>query len=573
MADQLVYDLSSQTENFPTIFLKRDWLSILDNQNGQYSGNQCVIDTSQLSNSNRFMSYREAYLQIPMVMTLTGDANNLAFAPATAATSCDYACGLKNWFGSVIHSIQVDWNGVTVIQQTNFQGLYNTFRLMTSLSVNDVLTQGAAMGFYPDDALSVIFTAAASPNGIGTCFTQNSTPSTVVTGTYNSYVNGNIGMIKRQQYINFNPDGATAPGSALWSTLLSAANSAQIYKSHIFSKTNDGAAARGEVQWAINGQVKLRHLHHMFEKIPLLKGTFLKITMQLNNSVVSFASSAIGANLSVTNVQVASGGVSPLQIASAAGAVAAAYVPGCGSLAAFPVGAYTLSLAVGATVLTTQTSVVGVTSSPMSRNITLNVPSYVFAPAYEMAYIGSPIKKIVYEDIYQYQVLNVASAGLFNNLITNGLANITKVLVLPYFTATANGGISPLTSPFDGAGCGVTSPLCLLSQFQVVVSGANSLYNTQRYAYQEFMEQLSGCNAINGDETDGLTSGLIGQLDFETAYNYYFVNVARCLDVEKAVPKSVSIQGQNMSGKAIDLVIFLAYEQTISVDVLSGSRV
>jgi hypothetical protein len=170
-------------------------------------------------------------------------------------------------------------------------------------------------------------------------------------------------------------------------------------------------------------------------------------------------------------------------------------------------------------------------------------------------------------------VLNVAAAGLFNNLITNGLANITKVLVLPYFTATANSGISPLTSPFDGAGCGVTSPLCLLSQFQVVVSGANALYNTQRYAYQEFMEQLSGCNAINGDETDGLTSGLIGQLDFETAYNYYFVNVARCLDVEKAVPKSVSIQGQNMSGKAIDLVIFLAYEQTISVDVLSGSRV
>ena len=569
MADQLVYDLSSQTEGSPTVFIKRDWLSILDNQNGQYSGNQCVIDTSQLSNSNRFMSYREAYLQIPMVMTLTGDAVNIAFAPATAATSCDYACGLKNWFGSVIHSIQVDWNGVTVIQQTNFQGLYNSFRLMTSLSVNDLVTQGAAMGFYPDDALSAIFTTLASTNGIGTCFTQNMTPTTIVTGAFNSYVTGNAGMIKRQQYINYDPAGLTAPTGDAWSTLLSTANVAQLYKSHIFSKTNDGIAARGEVQWAINGMVKLRHLHHMFEKIPLLKGTFLKITMQLNNSVVSFASSGIGANLSVTNVQVGSGGVSPLQIASATGAN--------GSVAAFPVGAYTLSLAVGASVLTTQTAVAGVTSSPMSRNITLNVPSYVFAPAYEMAYIGSPIKKIVYEDIYQYQVLNVAAAGLFNNLITNGLANITKVLVLPYYTAVANGGavvpLSPLASPFDGAGCGVTSPLCLLSQFQVVVSGANALYNTQRYAYQEFMEQLSGCNAINGDEIDGLTSGLVGQLDFETAYNYYFVNVGRCLDVEKAVPKSVSIQGQNMSGKAIDLVIFLAYEQTISVDVLSGSRV
>lgn len=526
---------------------------------------------AQLSNSNRFMSYREAYLQLPMVMTLTSDANNVGFAPATAGTSADYACGLKNWFGSVVHSIQVDWNGVTVIQQTNFQGLYNSFRLMTSLSLNDIQTQGASMGFYPDDALSVVFNAAASVHGIGTCFTQNTPPLTIVSGTFNSYNNGNIGMIKRQQYINYDPAGLTAIGADAFSTLLSAANVAQVYKSHIFSKTNDGAAARGEVQWAINGIVKLKHLHHMFEKMPLLKGTFLKITMQLNNSVVSFTSAGAGGVLTVTNVQVGSGGVSPLQIAPAVAAAGA--IPSAGSAAVFPAGAYTLSLAVGASVLTTQTAVVGVTASPMSRNITLNVPSYVFAPAYEMAYIGSPIKKIVYEDIYNYQVLNVAAAGLFNNLITNGLANITKVLVLPFFTTAANGNVNPLTSPFDAAGTGVTSPLCLLSQFQVVVSGANALYNTQRYSYQQFVEQLSGANAINGDETDGLTSGLISQIDFETAYNYYYVNVSRCLDVEKAVPKSVSIQGQNMSGKAIDLLVFLAYEQTISVDVLSGSRV
>lgn len=113
MADQLVYDLSSATEGSPTVFIKKDWLSILDNQNGQYSGNQSVIDSSQLSNSNRWMSYREAYLQIPMVMTLTSDTVNVGFKPFVTATAVDYACGLKNWFGSCIHSIQCDWNGVT----------------------------------------------------------------------------------------------------------------------------------------------------------------------------------------------------------------------------------------------------------------------------------------------------------------------------------------------------------------------------------------------------------------------------------------------------------------------------
>jgi len=361
---------------------------------------------------------------------------------------------------------------------------------MTSLSLNDIQTQGATMGFYPDDALSVIFSAAATVNGIGTCFTQNATPTPVVTGVFNSYNAGNIGMTKRQQYINYNAgtgtdlttSGLTAPGSATWGSLLSAQNAALIYKSHIFNKVEGTAGARGAIQWAINGIVKLKHLHELFQKMCLLKGTYLKITMQLNNSVVNFASAGAGGALSVNNVQVGSGGVSPIQIASAAatngGAAAFGYA-----------GNYTCSLAVGATVLSTQTAVAGVINSTMARNITLNVPSYVFAPAYEMAYIGSPIKKIVYEDIYQFQVLNVASGGLFNSLITNGLANITKCLVLGYFTTAANGGVNPLISPFDAAGCGPTSPLVLLSQFQVVVSGANALTDyiernsvSQRYA-------------------------------------------------------------------------------------------
>ena len=45
MSDQLVYDLAQQTEASPSIFVKKDWLSLLDNQNGQYNGNQSVIDT------------------------------------------------------------------------------------------------------------------------------------------------------------------------------------------------------------------------------------------------------------------------------------------------------------------------------------------------------------------------------------------------------------------------------------------------------------------------------------------------------------------------------------------------
>jgi hypothetical protein len=568
MSDTLIYDLSQQTEGPPSVFVRKDWLSLLDNQNGQYSGNSSVIDTSQLSNSNRYMYYPSAYLQIPMVMTLTADANSASFAPATAATSCDNAVGLKNWFGSVIHSVQADWNGVTVLQQTNFQGLWNTFKLITTLSYNDILTQGSEIGFYPDDALAVAFNAVASADGIGTCFNRNAMLVPTVTGIHNSYNIGNVGIFKRIQYINYDPAGLTATGADAWSTLLTGASATLAYKSYIFNKVDGAAGARGVVQWAINGIVRLKHLHHLFEKMPLLKGVYLKITLQLNNSQANF-SAAGGASgvLTLNSSSSNSGGVVPIQIASA--------VANNGSAAAFGAAiAYTVSLSVGATCLVgSQTAVAGVTSSPLARSISLNIPSFVMAPSFESAYLSSQIKTIEYEDIYQYQVLNTAASGSFNALITNGLSNISKILVLPYFTATANGGFSPLASPFDAAGTGVTSPLCLLQNFQVVVSGQNALYNTQKYSYQQFIEQLAGCNSVNGAETDGLCSGLISLLDFETAYNYYYVDISRMLDVERSVPKSVSILGTNLSAKAIDLIVFIAYRQTLKVDVLTGNRV
>jgi hypothetical protein len=243
--------------------------------------------------------------------------------------------------------------------------------------------------------------------------------------------------------------------------------------------------------------------------------------------------------------------------------------------ASFTQGSYIASIAVGKTVLnSSQSSLTGVASSPLGGSILLNVPAYTFNPVFETSYLSSPVKKIVYTDIYQYQIVNQISAGqTFNNLITNGIANIKSVLVLPFFQSSANDGLSPIQSPFDTAGGGTTSPLCLLTQFNVQVSGQNAIYNTERYSYEQFFNQLYGQNAVNGGMTDGLTSGLVNQQGFEMLYNYYYVNVGRMLPVEEAVPKSVNVLGTNCSSKAIDLFIFIEYGVEVSIDVLTGARV
>lgn len=581
--DKLVFDLSQEVEGSPSVFVKKDWLNILDNQNGNYNSNQSVIDTSQLSNSNKYLSYREGYLAVPMLLTLaTSDlATAGAFAPATAGTSADYAIGLKNWFGQIVHSLTLDYNGTTTIQQTPYCNMWNSFKLMTSFSWDDVYTQGATIGFYPDDPLAFTFVQNGTANlsGMGVCNNGTLGAFTATTGAFNDYNFGdsNDGFVRRQQYINYDADGVSGDGT-YGTDLLSASGASQIWKSYISTKINGvNATNQGVFQISIMATIYLKHLHSFFESIPLLKGAYMKATLNLNNTTTRLTTTASLTTLvSVSN---AVGGVNPIMIASRVASNAGS---------ALGNSSYTANLSVGARCLEPSlTSVVGVAEGGVARSVYLYLPSYSFNPVFESAYLSAPVKQIKYTDIYQYQVKGIqAQTGIINQLITNGIANIKSILVIPFFSDSQivssrgtqgwNGlptGIPTYQSPFDPAGCGATSPMVQLTNFNVVVSGQNAIYNTQRYSFEEFNNQLYGVNAVNGGMTAGLTSGLFDRLGFDMEYGYYYVDLSRMLPVEESVPKSIQLIGQNLSQTNIDLFCFVEYGVSMSIDVLTGVRV
>jgi hypothetical protein len=101
--DKLVYDLSQEVEGSPNVFIRKDWINILDNQNQNYQSNQSIIDTSQISNSNKYISYREAYLAVPLLLSVVAPAGVVGSSVVDFTQDCDYAIGLKNWFGQIIH--------------------------------------------------------------------------------------------------------------------------------------------------------------------------------------------------------------------------------------------------------------------------------------------------------------------------------------------------------------------------------------------------------------------------------------------------------------------------------------
>ena len=678
MSDKLVFDLAQEVEGTPNVFVRKDWINILDNQNTNYANNQSVIDTSQLSNSNKYMSYREAYFSIPFILTVATIGESTAvnavvplvaqpFQVATSATSGDSCIGLKNWFGQIIHSFTLDYNGTTIIQQTPYINMWNSFKLMTSLSMADVRTQGATIGFYPDDPTSWMFVPGAdlvangssaacygfSPSGMGTCNNSNQVCSQIVEGAFNNFNSGrgNIGFTKRSTYINMDGDANTGV------FLTTAANAIRtlgapykflvggtsvgfqtqmtnLWKSSIFKKVSKVAAgAAGVLQIAIVATVYLKHIHSFFNMCPLLKGVFMKMTMNLNNATTGFcaqignatntvpaASPAVRQALYCTSVSVPVGGINPVLIASGAqsgdlinnGAGGASGMDN-GGFCYFPVGNvanpagneaapnaiwymnYRCNLSVGSTCLDpTLSGINGVDPANLSKSIYLYIPAYTFNPVFEQAYLSSPVKQIKYTDVYQYQVLGVGTSNQFNNLLTNGIANIKSVLILPYYSniggAPAGGivslqntsintntgflnGVPVWQSPFDPAGTGPTSPCCWLTNFNIQISGQNAIYNVERYNFEQWNNQLYGQNAVNGGLTDGLTSGLIDRQAFDMEYCYYYVNVERMLPVEQSVPKSVQVLGTNTTTRTLDLYCFIEYGVDISIDALTGARV
>ena len=313
MSDVFVLDMASQNTEQSQVFVRRDSLAILDNQNQNYNSNQSIIDTSQLANSNKYMNYREAYLTIPMLLTMTGagsDAGDL-YAPANGGNSADWQVGLKNWYGSIIHSFTLDYNGTTICQQVPFSGLWNTFRLMTTFSLNDVRSQGSFIGFYPDTSVTPGFQDEASIYGVGTFNNQ------IQTTVDPAYVSGrsswrsmsdpeggpanagvNMGLFNRIQAWNFDPEGGTGSNGTLTNyseNFITATSLQTLWQSYISNKSDQTAVGNNGIwQASILGIVYLKHLHTFFECVPLLRSAFLKLTLNLNITSVSFTSAADG---------------------------------------------------------------------------------------------------------------------------------------------------------------------------------------------------------------------------------------------------------------------------------------
>jgi hypothetical protein len=438
--------------------------------------------------------------------------------------------------------------------------MFNAFKLHTTLSLDDVVSQGASIGYAKDTSTSWGRTAATG--------LQNNRNILLASATAgNNAATGNVGFYERQKAICFDPtqltDSDGADGLA-YSTLCSATNAQNLYRSHVYRKVDGTASVVGSLQIAVMANVMTKHISDFLGKLPLCKNAFVKITMNLNQPSSTLVSD--GAKFTSESVNSPLGGVNPLLVAGV--------TDGLGT--ALAADTYIVSLGVGRNAPSSAAHPAGsVSPAPLATSIEMSIPAYEMSPIFESAYLAKSVSRFEYEDIYNYNIINRAGGTRITELLSNGISNQSRLVICPFLNASSNGtsAVSPFQSALTTDGS-TTSPVAL-NNFNAQLSGQNVLMQNTDYTYTAFLEQLKGTGAVNGGLVDGITSGLISQLDFENNYAYYVVDTSRMPDIEKSVAKSVQIMAniQCPAGISVDLYCFIARKVSFAIDLLTGSRV
>jgi hypothetical protein len=610
MSDQTLIELSTANQNIEEPFVKKEVLMITDQNNGSYSGT-ISIDSSSLANSGRYQDWKNAYLEIPLVITLSyggGDANvvtafNQADAgPPVVPRSTPFAVALKNGFHQILNSYSIEWNNTSVVQLSNFSNFYTSFKLMTTLSQDDLKKMGPSLGFYPDTSTSYRRNNATDVDDAtgGGVRNNSNAPKFDRPERFANLSNYNEGMYERQKSTAFEHQAPI-------SDFVDANTLAEIAKNYYANVPASNAKV-----WYVMARIHLKYMHDFFDKLPLVRGGYCRMILNSNTAThtirIRKTANARELNVSCPTTTV-TGNTSPLMFAD--GTLLPADVGALADLAAVTVaingtvgnvrsgaimrqGSTSLVTALGADgVLGNNTDLDLTFRISIARDTALNLshPTYtqcrLYIPVYlmneiptEQNYLSmTPTKQVIYEDIYSYQV-NIDAGQNFNSLISNGIPGIRSIVCIPMIQASANNvgragavsNIAPYLSPFASEP-GTTSPLVCFRNFQIQISGMNMFLNNVDYDYSMFMDELQSINALNGNITPGLTSGLISEEDFIHSYRYYVCDCSRRLQSEDVLPKSVNISGINKSLLPITLHVFVVFGRKVTINVADGSIV
>lgn len=550
-SDNFLFEASMLPEGVTSPFLSKKTVYVPDSNASSEYQNQIIYDLSQLSNSYSWIDWKSGVFEMPVSIVVENTSTSL-FDMDDYINS--YFCGLKAGTHQLINSISVNVNNTSVVSLQNNLNFYVQYKLLTELSGNDLKKIGATQYFVPDSSTS--FHYASTRDGPG--FTNNrpniNLAEDFATKAYKSSQNAGFG-----ERLSNVLDYSTGATDAFYQQTIN--DTAKCTQNAIPTFTTDGAQ---KAYFSILCTIRLRDVCDLFNELGLTRGMYVNMIINLNSSKQTLTYTKDTETMTVSTISVG-GLTNPLLISSAAANQPNAWLSaqlGAGETATIEV-----SMAVG----TAKTSGATFTSPLLGGRTRFSIDLYQMNPVFEERYLSLKTKDVFYTDIYTYLYQNQIQAGAtFNTLVTNGISRPTSVIVIPFVSKAANGTLTSVPiyqSPF--ASEPGTSSCIPITNWNVLVSGTAIFQQDYQYDYQQWLEELSRANAVNGGQSIGLTSGLLSQKDFQFGYRFLVADLARRLPQDD-IARSIEVRGTNNTNVAIDILVIVEYQRKLTYDISSG---
>ena len=555
MADEYTFASSLSNQETEFQFSERQFVYINDQNNGAYPSAQINFDLTSFANSGKFIDWKQSFLTIPLVLNVNATAG--AFSTANAENN--FAASLKNSVFQLISSMSVELTNNQIVNLTSFSNLDINYKILNRLSQDEVENLAPSILFSKDSAESITHTSTFSAQGLGEC--NNTIAQTLFSPTggwgTTSYLQ-NKGRADRMKYTSF--DAATN-NKFTTNTLAGTVGK------------NFCSVTTSNITYYILATLPMRFLHDVFDKLPLMRGAYYRLILNLNaqsQAICDLSGSAYN-TVSVTSPNnVLPFMLSPIGVGSGFVSATATQI--------------TASLGIAKSLVPS-----GTFSHPTMNQCRIYAACYTMSPLYEEKYLSMvPTKTVRYNDILSFQQLAVGPGSNVNWLVTNGVSRMRSLVVYPFISSVVNGSNpligattftagktagSPLNSPFSSAP-GTCAPFHNFSNFNVLLSGSALYQSNFQYKFETFLQENRASLGLNGGLSTGLSSGLIGQSDFENGYGFAYVDLSRKISpASDDVSRSVQLVFTNNSSYQVDYICIINYEREITVSTSTGSLV
>ncbi len=539
MADQYEYisSLSDQERKF--MFKNKHSIRIPDTNQGVYPSSQVNFNLSSLTTNNHFLSCKQSTIEIPYVIRVSSTQ-----ALGTGIQVAHMAC-LKKSVADLVNGISVQLNENSIINFSDLSNLQTQFKILSTWSQDDLQVKGDGINFAKNDAVSYKYKGAVSTDGIGEC---NNTMVDVYDPNlgYLQGLESNEGVLQRCYKTSYNVANVEI------AKYVSKAQMQTQRKSYL------DVVSTTDMYYYIMATIPLNLLHDLFEKMPLVRNPYFKITLQCHTATAVIPYLHTGTTAGITSVS-SQYGYNPVMVSKCSDGW---------------VGTADCAVTVTSAIANTGTS-----ASGWGNVCYFNAVLYEFNPDYESRYISEVGNKLVsYHDVFSNTAL--AQTGAINFQIHTGLARVRALLVVTHLASTVNTLATPATA--QGAGTSINmSPFtsgenmlgCSYSNMNVRIGNIPHYAENINYTYDIFQKELLSYNSVNGGLSTGINSGLITRNDFESGvFNYVFVDLSRKAASDDDIPKTINFVATNNSlATALDLHFYVMYESNLVINVHTSS--